>query len=138
MSDDVLIACPKCDEVLDRLSSGGVEVDICESCGGIWLDRGELAKLKIRANTEDLAQLAQRASGGRVVPPTSARIKLPCPVCEGVLLPLQIGQVAIDRCQSCQGLWLDRGELEAALAALESEIDPAILDALMGLITERS
>ena len=37
--------CPRCGEDLDARHRGGVEVDVCPRCGGVWLDRGELDKL---------------------------------------------------------------------------------------------
>lgn len=38
--------CPLCTDVhLDVTFHGGIEVDICPRCRGIWLDRGELDRL---------------------------------------------------------------------------------------------
>lgn len=38
--------CPLCvDEVLDVTHHGGIEIDVCPRCRGIWLDRGELDRL---------------------------------------------------------------------------------------------
>ncbi len=38
--------CPLCtDTILDVTYHGGIEVDICPRCRGIWLDRGELERL---------------------------------------------------------------------------------------------
>jgi uncharacterized protein len=38
--------CPLCvDEVLDITHHGGIEIDVCPRCRGIWLDRGELDRL---------------------------------------------------------------------------------------------
>jgi Zn-finger nucleic acid-binding protein len=38
--------CPRCDETeLLQLTRGGIEVDVCPSCRGTWLDRGELQQL---------------------------------------------------------------------------------------------
>lgn len=44
--------CPKCGVQLQRREEHGVEVDECPSCGGIWLDQGELE------------EIARRESGG--------------------------------------------------------------------------
>jgi len=35
-----------------------------------------------------------------------------CPKCGHVLTELEFKGVKIDRCLSCQGVWLDAGELE--------------------------
>ena len=38
--------CPLCiDETLQPTYRGGIEIDICPRCKGIWLDRGELERL---------------------------------------------------------------------------------------------
>lgn len=38
--------CPRCVNVdLMEVSKYGVLVDVCPSCGGIWLDKGELSKI---------------------------------------------------------------------------------------------
>jgi Zn-finger nucleic acid-binding protein len=37
--------CPVCDERLREIEKYGVMVDICPSCKGVWLDRGELEKI---------------------------------------------------------------------------------------------
>ena len=47
----------------------------------------------------------------------SARVDVqrhcPCATCEGVILDrVQFDSVEIDKCPSCNGIWLDAGELE--------------------------
>ncbi|MFN7133338.1 MAG: zf-TFIIB domain-containing protein, partial [Myxococcales bacterium] len=37
--------CPSCGATLNRLTVAEVELDGCQSCGGIWLDRDELQRL---------------------------------------------------------------------------------------------
>ncbi len=37
--------CPVCGERLKEIDRSGVMVDICPSCKGIWLDRGEIDKI---------------------------------------------------------------------------------------------
>jgi Zn-finger nucleic acid-binding protein len=37
--------CPVCDERLREVEKYGVMIDLCPSCKGIWLDRGELEKI---------------------------------------------------------------------------------------------
>ena len=34
--------CPRCGNDLSERDHGGAKIDQCESCGGIWLDKGEL------------------------------------------------------------------------------------------------
>ena len=41
-----MMLCPVCDQVRMReFEKEGVMIDICPSCKGVWLDRGELEKL---------------------------------------------------------------------------------------------
>lgn len=52
--------CPRCQTtVLTEKDRDGITVDICSSCRGVWLDRGELEKLIARA-TRDLDEAAER------------------------------------------------------------------------------
>lgn len=37
--------CPVCDDRMKEIERSGVTIDICPSCKGVWLDRGELDKL---------------------------------------------------------------------------------------------
>lgn len=37
--------CPVCRTGLSMSDRGGVEIDFCPSCRGVWLDRGELDKI---------------------------------------------------------------------------------------------
>ena len=40
-----LLLCPNCNTSMQNVNRGGVEIDMCPSCRGVWLDRGELEKL---------------------------------------------------------------------------------------------
>jgi uncharacterized protein len=46
------LECPRCDGRLEAVVNEGVEIDVCDTCGGVWLDAGELE------------QLSKRESGG--------------------------------------------------------------------------
>jgi Zn-finger nucleic acid-binding protein len=37
---------------------------------------------------------------------------LQCPRCDGMLMEIDYEVVKIDRCEKCNGVWLDSGELE--------------------------
>lgn len=38
--------CPKCAGILKEMTFAGVSIDRCEACGGVWLDAGEIERLK--------------------------------------------------------------------------------------------
>jgi uncharacterized protein len=76
------VRCPRCESAaLDERDRDGIVVDVCPSCRGVWLDRGELEKLIARATREidELSRPRDRAAdsdrspvyGGR--PPDSDR-----------------------------------------------------------------
>lgn len=63
-----------------------------------------------RKDQEALEKLRQRraAAGG----PERAAAARQCPLGHGALVEVAIEDVFIDRCEQCQGVWLDAGELE--------------------------
>ncbi len=40
-----LLLCPNCNTSMQAVNRSGVELDMCPSCRGVWLDRGELEKV---------------------------------------------------------------------------------------------
>ena len=42
--------CPKCGQKLSPEKCGAVEIDVCPSCKGVWLDMGELGTIVESAN----------------------------------------------------------------------------------------
>ena len=107
-------ACVKCTAVLSRSTFGGVEVDLCDSCGGLWLDRGELEKLGETGGLE-VEKLKDTLTGSGTAAEASDT-QSSCPACPGTLKTVMLGPIQIDFCTQCQGLFLDKGELEQALA----------------------
>jgi Zn-finger nucleic acid-binding protein len=107
--------CVKCSSVLDRTTIGDVEVDLCPSCGGLWLDNGELERIGQGAEA-DVARLHQILTGSDKPEPASDTTTS-CPACPGQLKQAKLGTVTIDFCADCYGLFLDKGELDQALRA---------------------
>jgi membrane associated rhomboid family serine protease len=109
-----------------------VEVDVCTHCGGLWLEKDELAKI-ISKNIlnfsvddafviEDLGELLGKS-------------KLNCPNC-GIRLniykllnvyeTIKESDVEIDVCEKCSGIWLEKGELDYAMRLPRHEISEAM------------
>jgi Zn-finger nucleic acid-binding protein len=40
-----LLMCPNCNSSMQSLKRAEVEFDMCPTCRGVWLDRGELEKI---------------------------------------------------------------------------------------------
>lgn len=49
-----------------------------------------------------------------------------CPKCPGALRPQRVGEVEVDRCERCGGLWLDVGELPRLVTQSSLPRSPAI------------
>lgn len=41
--------CPQCNTAMQEITKTGVLLDLCPTCRGVWLDRGELEKILSRA-----------------------------------------------------------------------------------------
>lgn len=112
--------CPKCNVPLrqtDPGEHGFVVLDTCEKCKGSWFDAGELNRLddSVWTNVEEHAYHEVEGDHQSVA----------CPKCDVPLTPLSpkdAEELIVDRCPSCDGFWLDAGELDR-IADLASHID---------------
>lgn len=46
--------CPVCSLPLKMTDRNGIEIDYCEKCRGVWLDRGELDKIIERSGSHSM------------------------------------------------------------------------------------
>lgn len=117
--------CPICDhQPLQPITLQGVEIETCQSCGGLWFAAGRLERFPDRPAARTLMPLARQAPGrcrrkghaiGRAMVRCSACGGAPaqCPACNTRLAMVPTSACAIDICVDCQGVWLDAGEFEA-------------------------
>lgn len=56
-----LLMCPNDNAAMQTLDRGGVQFDMCPSCRGVWLDRGELEKLMESAAQDGRASAPPQA-----------------------------------------------------------------------------
>jgi len=56
-----LLMCPNDNAAMQTLDRNGVQFDMCPTCRGVWLDRGELEKLMASATEEGRAAAPQIA-----------------------------------------------------------------------------
>ena len=115
--------CPRCDGYLEPHTDSGVEVNECVNCRGIWFSRDELRKAKDLADPDlvwmdfdlwkDPEQLAAKAG------------EMPCPVCQKPMARIEYAgtSVTVDCCVDGHGIWLDNGEFEGIIAALQKELE---------------
>jgi Zn-finger nucleic acid-binding protein len=111
------LTCPQCaaemKEVTAPASVGySILLDQCPRCGGIWCDRWELYPLSVAAADQldpvDEAALWQPAEV-RNEPLTCPRCRARMRRLRDASLPLN---AQIERCPNCDGMWLNRGELQ--------------------------
>ena len=102
--------CPKCHEPMFVIEYESVEIDVCDECGGVWLDSGELELV--------LGQTEPPPRPDKVAKPARGEKLLDCPVCVAKLVkaPYGTSPVIVDRCPYADGVFLDKGELEAIQA----------------------
>ena len=104
--------CPNCEdsELRAVLTRQGVEVEHCDGCEGVWLDRGELflfaRKPKRVARTLDQALTVQTPTDKRSPPTGEPMVEITWP--DGP---------RIDYCPRSGGLWFDAARLKALLDA---------------------
>jgi Zn-finger nucleic acid-binding protein len=107
MSEKQKFKCPKCHkETLYSFNTPeGIEIDLCDSCKGIWLDKGESATFTELA--DDIPNLEEALADAKDT-------DYVCPKCQGKFQQMKYiheGDLIIDRCNKCFGIWLDANEL---------------------------
>lgn len=119
--------CPVCRRPMIVFELDKVELDNCASCGGIWLDKGELELLLESSEKKDkFLSSFEAANRGR-------ERKMICPICLKKMQKASCGiesEILIDRCFKGDGIWLDKGELEKILKMAGSYADSRILNFL--------
>jgi len=97
--------CPVCKKSMIVLEYEGIEIDYCPSCGGCWLDQGELELiLETSGKIFDLSVFKTSPKGSRRCPRCHKKMRAD-------LFPHT--QTEVDICPHDGGIWLDRGELLA-------------------------
>lgn len=121
--------CPVCRIPLQQaIIRPGLVIDTCNRCRGLWFDRGEFQQayhysphvsqvlmgkpsperdvvICPKCGKKNLRSQAACSSCG-------AKLRFLCPVCRKQMQEVAVNNVWIDRCNQCQGIWLDGGELE--------------------------
>ncbi len=64
-----LLMCPNDNAQMQTLDRGGVQFDMCPTCRGVWLDRGELEKLMEQSAATAVQQAPTAAPAYAPAPP---------------------------------------------------------------------
>ena len=111
-----------------------VEIDHCLTCGGIWLDAGELGLLLANSKEKDdlLSSLAldknTREKGRK------------CPLCSRRMNKVLCGterKVRIDKCGKNDGIWFDLGELEEIIKMGDFDKNNKVLNLLKDMFGKK-
>ena len=57
--------CPVCEDQLRPLERDGVEIEMCPTCKGVWLDRGELDALMAGAGSNESRPKGDKPAEGK-------------------------------------------------------------------------
>ncbi len=85
---------------------GSIEIDLCGACGGAWFDGGEWTAY-LERRVESMPKPAALTPANHKL--IDARVAT-CPRCSVSLERKKRGQMIVDLCGTCNGLWLDGGE----------------------------
>ena len=118
-----IMQCPTCEEELQVRSYSDLRLDYCGTCGGVWCDRGELqpvVRALIKAKKiSDATPAAIPAQRRQTDLDDSTK---DCPRCEQETESFNFAydsNIFLNRCLSCEGIWLDGGELREVAQFLQ-------------------
>ena len=103
------IHCPKCAAMMEKVAFGGITVDRCLNCKGLWFDAREQERLRDMPGSEqiDTGQIGATAASAR---PTTS---LHCPVCHTPMILMtdhRQPHLKYESCTVCYGAFFDAGE----------------------------
>ena len=100
--------CPKCRADMEQVDVGGIEIDRCKYCQGIWFDAGEREALQAMDVAAEIdTGDAKRGKEANQVD------DYPCPRCSGAMVRVvdpQQTHIWFEVCSSCSGSFFDAGE----------------------------
>ena len=126
------LPCPVCLGVqMEKMSIGTARsllvLDHCTRCGGVWFEQGEAQQLAQHAPADLWKHIPPRAIV--LHPPChgcgtpldrsaercavcSRRNEIACPKCDRMMVRRTHGDLMLDVCARCKGVWLDHDELK--------------------------
>jgi len=102
--------CPKCSSSMEKVTYGGIEVDRCADCGGMWFDVGEREKLKAQKGSERI-DTGDPDRGEKL----NKLGRINCPVCHTQMIrmvDLKQPHIWYESCTVCHGAFFDASEFK--------------------------
>jgi Zn-finger nucleic acid-binding protein len=129
------MTCPSCGAGLASAAYEGIDVWLCERCGGRLVSTPQVGKLLARREasfTDDQERLADVLSSGgdrlrRAAVLARGRpgvMLIGCPSCSAPMMRCHYSYeyaVEVDRCVRCDLLWFEKDELEALQILVERQ-----------------
>ena len=98
-----------------------IDVEECPQCKGLWFEQGELSKAKDEADPDlNWLDFDLWSDGEFFRTEWSNQV---CPLCGKVMATISYANtgVTVEYCVEGHGIWLDNGEFQAIIKALEEE-----------------
>ena len=105
---EVAVNCPKCKAVMERVVHGGIEIDRCTACKGIWFDALEEETLAAMAGSE-MIDVGDPEVGAKL----DDVDHIDCPVCRTEMIRMvdpRQSHIWYESCKVCYGVFFDAGE----------------------------
>ena len=118
------LACPRCKTaehapLMEPAELGGIHLDECAQCGGVWLDQGTFERIMNSAEAQSHALNMLGVMRGATEPKVRY---LRCPLCNEMMVRRNYAGrsgVIVDFCIN-HGLWFDVGELRSVVEFIRS------------------
>jgi Zn-finger nucleic acid-binding protein len=124
--------CPVCNRSLTAEKYEYLPYHSCKQCGGMWVDAKLLKNLAVRLAVDtNIKPCEKKFFQPRTVerPSKDDRIRL-CPKCSAGMKQVNYAydsNVIIDRCDACEGIWLDSGEMTQLAAFYQVDEDAVLI-----------
>jgi len=141
--------CPRCQGRLEEIVYEGVIIDTCQNCEGEWLDGSEILLINRARKVVFSEEERVKVKGAQeivITEITQPEKLLLCPRCNVPLKVLNYAYstgIIVDSCSECNGLWLDKDELEHIQMVIEEwekkapELEAKFLPVLAKIKEER-
>ncbi len=111
------IQCPSCQTPMRLTQSQGHEVDVCPNCDALWLDAGEFDAL---VGNRFAGMAVEEFFETAMYPAIDPRA---CPRDGATMQSVFFGDIELDRCPHCAGIFLDPSDRAALRAKATHERD---------------
>lgn len=108
--------CPHCKININTITVKDIDIDICPSCYGVWLDKDEILRL-VEINRNELKLIDNEEeidSEDKNKVEKLYENEIECPRCNKLMQKFPYAgssDIIIDSCRNGCGIWLDKGEI---------------------------